>query len=104
MYRAELLFLAGIHPLRPANQVDEDEAAMQWALARSLLGGGERMGRIVTVDPAEAGVERMRDVPRGERLYVYKRAGQPCRRCGTPIDRTELAARKVWWCPSCQPA
>ena len=49
---------------------------------------GERIGRIVTVDPAEAGVARWRDVPGGERLYAYKRKGRPCRRCGDEIRRT----------------
>ena len=103
VYRAEMLYLAGIHPQRAANRISDDEARRLWDLSVKLLTLGERLGRIVTVEPDEAGWSGARDVPRGERLYVYKRAGQPCRRCGTPIERTDLAGRSVWWCAGCQP-
>lgn len=103
VYRAEFCFLAGIDPQRPAQEVTVDEAEALWNLAVDHLTVGERIGRIVTVDPSEVGVDRWRDVPRGDRLYAYKRQGQPCRRCGDEIRRTELANRRVWWCPTCQP-
>ena len=42
----------------------------------------------------------------GEELWVYRRAGRPCRRCGTPIRRAESSDatgdRVTYWCPSCQ--
>lgn len=42
----------------------------------------------------------------GEELWVYGRAGRPCRRCGTPIRRAESSDatgdRVTYWCPSCQ--
>lgn len=42
----------------------------------------------------------------GEELWVYRRAGRPCRRCGTPIRRAESSdatgERVTYWCPSCQ--
>ena len=68
------------------------------------LTAGEKLGRIVTVDPAEVGFTRRRDLPRGEPLYAYKRHGEPCRRCGTPIVRADIDGRSIWWCPPCQPA
>ncbi len=37
----------------------------------------------------------------GQELWVYGRAGAPCRRCGTPIRRAE-SERVTYWCPSCQ--
>lgn len=104
VYRAEFCFLAGIDPRRPANEVSDDEARLLWETTIRLMTIGERLGRIVTVDPAEVGATRPRDLLRGERLYVYKRAGQPCRRCASPIQSTMLAARRVWWCPACQPS
>lgn len=103
VYRAEILFLAGIHPLRRAKDLGPDERAAIWDLARSLLRRGEKAGRIVTVDPADVGERRRSGLGSDERLYVYKRGGQPCRRCGTSVELTEVANRKVWWCPSCQP-
>jgi formamidopyrimidine-DNA glycosylase len=61
---------------------------------------GARTGRIVTVRPE--------DRPRGRRLtgeesvYVYRRAGLPCRQCGTEIRTAVLAGRNLFWCPRCQ--
>ena len=103
VYRAELLFLAGIHPNRPANSLDNGELGELWKLAVELMRIGERLGRIVTVDPAEIGAAGPGRVPRGTRLYVYKRKGQECRRCGTLVERWELGGRSIWACPSCQP-
>ena len=36
------------------------------------------------------------------RLYVYERAGKPCRRCRTPIRRRVQGQRATYWCPQCQ--
>ena len=33
---------------------------------------------------------------------VYGRGGEPCERCGTPIDKTRVAGRGTWYCPTCQ--
>jgi formamidopyrimidine-DNA glycosylase len=33
---------------------------------------------------------------------VYRRAGEPCPRCGTPIEKTRVGGRGTWYCPSCQ--
>lgn len=104
VYRAEFCFLAGVDPRTPAREVNDDTVEQIWNLSNSLMKVGERIGRIVTVDPAEVGAKKPGDLRRGNRLYVYKRAGQPCRRCATPVTSTELANRRVWWCPTCQPA
>jgi formamidopyrimidine-DNA glycosylase len=34
---------------------------------------------------------------------VYGRGGEPCDRCGTPIEKTRVAGRGTWYCPHCQP-
>jgi len=104
VYRAEMLFLAGINPLRSAGDVTTAQADQLWSLAVTLLGIGERIGRIVTVDHARRGYRRPRDVPRGERLYVYRRHGEPCLVCGAQIERVALSGRTVWWCATCQPS
>jgi endonuclease-8 len=41
-------------------------------------------------------------VPSDQAFYVYHRAGQPCRICGTPVLTKELAGRNLFWCPTCQ--
>ena len=104
VYRSELLFLAGVHPLTVAKTVDEESVRDIWARAVVALRDGERMGRIVTVLPDEMGAKTPRELKRGDRLYVYKRSGHPCRRCGTSIRSADADGRNVWWCPACQPA
>jgi len=102
VYRAELLFLAGISPTTPANQLSSDDVMQIWDLASAQLRQGVKLNRIVTVDPTEVGSTTVRAIPRGDRLYVYKREGDPCRRCATPIAMSEVGGRKLWHCPTCQ--
>lgn len=103
VFRAELLFLSGIDPFRPANRLTTDEATSLWTLAVAELRAGVRTGRIVTVVPAEVGARKRSEISDEERLYVYKRAGEPCRRCSTPIVISDTGGRSIWRCPSCQP-
>ena len=103
VYRAEALFLIGVHPDRPAREIDAATFDHLWSALRRLLVAGERTGRIVTVQPQD------RDRPPSrlhadERVYVYRRTGLPCRRCGTPVRAWELAARTMYACPVCQAA
>jgi len=89
VYRAELLFRAGIAPQVPGRAVPRTALLELWRDARALLRAGERTGRIVTFRPRE-------------RHYVYNRTGKPCRTCATPIVSATMAARTVYWCPGCQ--
>ncbi len=104
IYRAETLFRTGIDPHVPAGQLLGDAVEKLWSECAALLRRGEKAGRIITVDLADVGAQRRRDLSREERVYVYKRHGEPCRRCETPIALTEMANRSLWWCPTCQPS
>jgi endonuclease-8 len=131
VYRAELLFLIGLHPFVRANRVSEDLIHELWRLSVEQLKAGERSGRIVTVDPADvgalpgstpksgsgsgartstrsaskskSGARSKSKLKSGERLYAYKRQGLPCRRCGHLIRSADIDGRSIWWCPTCQP-
>jgi endonuclease-8 len=103
VYRAELLFMCRIDPRIPARDLSDDAVANLWETTRRELRRGERSGRIVTVDPADVGAPSRRKLDRDERRYVYQREGLPCHRCGTEIRIGEVAQRKLWHCPSCQP-
>lgn len=102
IYRAELLFRAGISPERPGNAVTEDEWNPLWADTKRLMLAGVRAGRIVTTRP-EHRERKTGRASRHDAFYVYGREGLPCRLCGTAILKAEMAARKVFWCPTCQP-
>lgn len=105
VYRAETLFLRGIHPDRPARSLSDGEAARLWETIVGQLRQGLRLGRIVTVDPAEVGAARPEDLidADDDRLYVYRRAGLPCRRCGAELRAWTLGARTITACEVCQP-
>jgi formamidopyrimidine-DNA glycosylase len=104
VYRAEILFRLGINPHIESRDVRGSDVERIWNESVAQLRRGEKSGRIVTTDPADVGRRRRSDIARGERTYVYKRSGQPCRRCETPIERADMKGRKIWWCPSCQAA
>lgn len=96
LYKAEVLFLRGVHPWRPVGDVADLEGLVE--LARRLMAANRgHVGQVTT------GVRR-----RGEETWVYGRAGRPCRRCGTPIRRADQGDRPrervTFWCPACQPA
>lgn len=95
VYRAELLFLVGVHPTRPGREVSRDEFDRLWAEMVSQLRLGVRRNRIITRSPAETGpATRIR---MDEALYVYKRS--ECRWCGSDLDVLTLAGRRTWACP-----
>jgi endonuclease-8 len=100
VYRAELLFVHGIHPERPGSRCERDELAELWATAARFLRAGVRANRIVTVDRDEIGWPKGRRIPRREATYVYRR--EHCVRCGTPIATAEIANRTCYFCPTDQ--
>lgn len=101
VYRAELLFVCGINPQRPARTLSDQEFEKLWSETVRLLRIGVRMGRIVTTDPTEIGRPRSR-MHADDRLYVYHR--DRCRRCGTELRTVELGGRPLQFCPTCQPS
>ncbi len=100
VYRAEILFLCGISPLRPSNTIKDDEFDCLWSHTVELMRIGKRLGRIVTTDPTEIGKPRGR-MNDSERLYAYKQ--EHCRRCGTELVVAKVGGRSIWYCPTCQP-
>jgi endonuclease-8 len=93
LYKAETLFLRGVSPWTRVSDVDDLESLV--ALAQRLMSAN--LGRPTQVT---TGSRR-----RGEEVYVFERAGQPCRRCGTMIRRASQGdfERITYWCPACQP-
>lgn len=103
VFRAELLFRAGIAPHRPGRSVGHDEWLALWADTRALMRAGVKRGRIVTTDPGDRS-RRHGSVQPEDQYYVYRRAGLPCRRCSSPVRAEEVGGRRLYWCPACQSA
>ena len=95
VYRAESLFVNGIHPARPAHTISAGEWQLLWDTLVRMLRAGVRARRIVTVD------RRDPSVTDGRTRYVYKQ--DDCARCGTRIRRWDLAGRWAYACETCQP-
>lgn len=99
IYADEALFLAGIHPLRPAHQVSPTEVAtLHQAIGQVLHQAMANRGTSFS-DYRDLSGEPGNNV--GE-LRVYRRRGQPCFRCQTPIERMALRGRGTYFCPRCQ--
>jgi endonuclease-8 len=95
IYRAETLFLRGVNPWRPVGDVDDLPGLLE--LARRLLDANKARPGTVTTGVSARGAE----------MWVYGRAGRPCRRCGALIRKASLGPvieeRLAVWCPRCQP-
>jgi endonuclease-8 len=95
VYKAEILFLRGVHPWTPVRDVPDLPAVVD--LSRRLLNANKaRHGHITTGDRRP-----------GREHWVYGRAGRACRRCGTRVRRadqdSDAGERVTFWCPRCQP-
>lgn len=108
VYRAEALFVAGIHPQRAGRDCSPAELQALWDTVATMLRRGVKDGRIVTIDRHELIARRRartqstgRPQRRGETTYVYHR--DRCLRCTTPIETVQLAGRRCYFCPVCQP-
>jgi endonuclease-8 len=102
IYRAELLFRARLDPHTPGRRVPAEVARALWDDWAVLLADGIRPGVMLTRADLDAEGRARALVDRTERHWVYGRAGEPCRVCGTSVLVEEMAARKLYWCPVCQ--
>jgi endonuclease VIII len=95
VYRSELLARHRIDPFTPVEMVPQD-------VAGELLAEGGRLLRANVDGRTRVTVP---DAPEGDR-WVYRRAGRPCRRCGSIIRSAPLGRppRRLYWCPGCQRA
>lgn len=100
IYANEALFLSGIHPALPANELSQSQinrlvTAIKKVLAQAIEQGGTTLRDFVRED-GQPGYFK-------QTLNVYDRADQPCRRCSTAIVKTVQAQRATYFCPVCQP-
>ena len=109
VYRAELLFRQRLDPWLPGTALGPEAAGRLWDDTVAMMSDGVRDGRIITTPPrywsASAGGGSRGGLPApDEAHFVYRRHGLDCRDCGSAVALTELGARKLYWCPSCQQA
>ncbi|HEV7963264.1 MAG TPA: DNA-formamidopyrimidine glycosylase family protein [Actinoplanes sp.] len=91
LYKAETLFLRGLWPWTPVADVED------------LPGTVELAQRLVASNRGRWTQTTTGSLRRGQTSYVYGRRAQPCRRCGTAIQKADQDERVTYWCPRCQP-
>ena len=99
IYATEALFHAGIHPARASGRVsrarlDQLAGAVKAVLRHAIERGGTTLRDFVN-ESGEPGYF-------AQELFVYGRAGQPCRRCGSVIRTRQIGQRASAYCPHCQ--
>jgi len=99
IYANEALFRAGIRPGIAARRLSGARlarlaTAIRTVLDEAIAAGGTTLRDFLDAD-GRPGYFR-------QQLFVYERAGAPCRRCGTTIRQRVLGQRSTYWCPRCQ--
>ncbi len=102
VFRAELLFRARLNPHTPGKLLSETSVRELWRDWSHLLTIGVETGQMMTMDDLDVVAYRKALAKQSDRHWVYKRAGLPCRVCGTNIALEVVGARKLYWCQSCQ--
>jgi endonuclease VIII len=105
VYKSEVAFAAGVNPFRAMKTISPwemqtiVEMAQRYIQANVVDGKGDG---IVTYGGNRRTTHAMN---REERLWVYRRQGQECRRCGAAVmmRKQGVQARSTYWCPECQP-
>jgi endonuclease-8 len=104
VYKSEVCFACGVNPFRRIDSLSEDELSCLVETSRKFLlaNVGEASGDQITT---YTGMRRTTGRSNSEeRLWVYGRRNEPCRKCGTPIESRKQGedARTTFWCPVCQ--
>jgi len=99
IYADEALFLSGIRPETlcadlTVEQIERLRTAIIQVLQTSIESGGTTFSNFLNVQGVNGNY--------GGVAWVYGRTGEPCRVCGTAIQRLKLAGRSSHFCPKCQ--
>lgn len=100
IYANESLYRAGIHPLRKAGTLNQEELLLLTQTIKAVLEEALIMGGTTLKDfmnpSGNPGYFRLQ-------LQVYGRGGQPCTQCNTRISSQKIAGRQTSFCATCQP-
>ena len=102
IFKSEVLFLTGVYPFGPARELSDETLRLIVTEARTQL-RANALKASQTLSRA-AGIRTTRSLDPSATLWVYGRAGKPCRKCGAPVSakKTGVDARLTYWCPGCQ--
>ena len=98
VFKSEVCFVSHVHPFRTVGSLSIVELSLMVSNARKLMAAN-------VTEEAKGGIRTTGRLRPSESRWVYKRRGEPCRLCGTPIraQKQGIDARITFWCPKCQP-
>ncbi len=104
VYKSEVCFAYRVSPFRPVRDVTDEEVSNLVHTARKFLKANVANGTTASIVTYTGFRRTTGRANPADRLWVYGRAGQPCRKCGTPIQSLKQGpgARVTFWCPNCQ--
>ena len=105
VYKSEVAFAAGVNPFRAMRTITPKEMAVMAEVSQRYMKANVMDGSGDGIVTYSGNRRTTHSMDREERLWVYGRQGQECRRCGATIMTRKQGeqARSTWWCPDCQP-
>ncbi|MFH1759030.1 MAG: bifunctional DNA-formamidopyrimidine glycosylase/DNA-(apurinic or apyrimidinic site) lyase [Patescibacteria group bacterium] len=100
IYVSEILWKAKVHPLKPANKLEDKELKALHKAAKEILSKALKLRGTSTADYRDIAGKKGNY---GKVRMAYGREGEPCFRCGTEIKRQKQGGRSAYYCPECQP-
>lgn len=98
-YASEILYEAGILPLRAAGSLNDSEVIALYRAMKKKLDEGIKSGGLTLRDFKDSSGKKGRFQ---EKLAVYSRQGKACKRCGFLVKKVKHSGRSTYFCPSCQ--
>ena len=102
--RSEILFFSGLRPECRPRDLDSEERALLARSVREVTRRSYRTGGLTELPDLVRIAKAAGEPRRFHRHAVFARAGKPCRRCGSRIEKLEVGGRRLYLCPVCQPA
>jgi endonuclease-8 len=105
VYKSEVAFAAGVNPFRHMSTLTPSEMQVMAEISQRYMKANVQDGAADGIVTYSGNRRTTQAMDRGDRLWVYGRQGQECRRCGAIVEMRKQGeqVRSTYWCPSCQP-
>jgi endonuclease-8 len=105
VYKSEVCFMAAVNPFRKIHAITPEEITLITEIAHRYISQNVKEGAEEGIVPYTGMRRTTHSSDHGARLWVYRRQGEECRRCGTTLlsRKQGVGARTTFWCPQCQP-
>jgi endonuclease-8 len=104
VYKSEVAFAAGVNPFRPMSSITQKELEVMADVSQRYMKANVTDGSGDGIVTYSGNRRTTNSMDREDRLWVYGRRGEECRRCGTLILMRKQGeqVRSTYWCPTCQ--